>query len=244
MRGARLARCLAAVAAVGAVVAVTGSSVVAAAGTREGDVTIVDISGSYGPLVRGGSATEFSLRLPNDASCPGDSMHDQWRAQTFLVPAGVDPTTLTYELNQPKGQGNFALYADTTRPLTQILLRPNDVAGQPGYFDAFPPMSFAVFTPGLLKDGTYTLGVACTYFRETAKVWDTKIVITSSPTDRPAGFVWRAASVPASSQGSDGFPSVALAVAGFAVVLLVVVAVSLLRHFPTRRTRTLAKESP
>jgi len=231
---------IAAGAAVLAIIAATPSAS-AAAGTREGDVTIVDIQGSYGPLLRGGSATPFSLRLPADATCPGDSMHDQWRGQTFIVPSSVDTTTLTYALDKPKGDGNYALYADTTRPLMQVMLRANETAGKPGSFDAFPPMSFAVFTPGLLKDGTYKVGVACTYFRETAKVWDTEIVITSSPADKPAGFVWRLASVPAgSTDGGSSFPWIPVAIG---VLILIVVFVIALRLLPTRSPRTLAKES-
>jgi hypothetical protein len=198
-----------------------------AAGTREGDVTIVDIDGSYGPLTHGGSATEFSLRLPADANCPGDSKHDQWRVQSFMVPASMDPAGFVYALQGVKGLGPngetlhpiFDIY---THPVSQVMLRPNSVAGQIGQIDAMPPMSYEVFTPGMIRPGAYKIGLACTYFRETAKYWDTQIVITASASDRPAGFVWRLSSAPESVLDSgDGFPWVVVG----GLVLLAVAAV-------------------
>jgi hypothetical protein len=235
---AMASRYIAAAMVVVAAMSMAGSAV--AAGTREGDVTIVDIEGSYGALQHGGSATLWTLRLPDNAACPGDSMHEDWRIQTFLVPASVETTTLRYDAQKPQGTGKWPLYTDTTHPLTQVMLRPNDAAGKPGYVDAFPPMSFGVFPPGTLKDGTYKMGVACTYFRETAKVWDTQIVITSSAGDKPGGFVWRLASAPASStSNSSSLPWLAIA-AGSVVVVIVVLLTT--KFLATRSPRSLAKD--
>ena len=53
-------------------------------------------------VARGGSATEFSLALPDGAACPGDSATGNWRVQSFLVPAADDPGTFTYESTEAR----------------------------------------------------------------------------------------------------------------------------------------------
>lgn len=196
-----------------------------AAGTREGDLVLVSAS-SHQPIDHGGSATRFSLRLPQDASCPGDSAHDQWRIQSFLVPASVDPAPLTYELQGPKVEGGFPLFDVATHPLSQLLLRENDVAGKPGYVDTLPDVDFKVFPVGMITPGTYRIGLACTIWRKTAKYWDTSIVVVASSKDHPAGFEWRLASAPEQvlvHKPSSRWPMTALAlVAALLVVGLVV----------------------
>ena len=48
------------------------------------------------PIDGGGSATPFTLRLPDGAACPGDSANDGYRVNSYMVPLDVDPTTVTY----------------------------------------------------------------------------------------------------------------------------------------------------
>ena len=80
--------------------------------------------------------------------------------------------------------------------------------GQPGVIPAIPPLSFAAFPPGVLPAGTYRIGIACTLSRKTANYWDTEVVITSSPGDKPSQFVWRLPNVPESvNQSSHGSSS-------------------------------------
>ncbi|MDO8362476.1 MAG: hypothetical protein Q7V88_06230 [Actinomycetota bacterium] len=154
-------------------------------------------------IVRGRSATEFSLALPADAACPGDSLHDQWRVQSFIIPAADDPGTIKYGANGPEGLHQYALYELNTSPFTDMLTRANDQAGEPGVISDIPALSFAVFPPGTLPDGDYRIGIACTYFRETATYWDTVIVLTANPDDAPAQLTWRLADAPAIAPASD-----------------------------------------
>jgi hypothetical protein len=158
---------------------------------RSGDVVIIDAGNRQKDLGRGVSDTKWSLRLPDGAACPGDSMHDEWRVQSFIVPAAVDPATLTYESTKPAGDLHFALYDYRTHPFVQQLTRANDVAGQPGIIGDIPTLSFAVFPPGTLPPGNYRIGIACTLARRTAQYWDAAVVLAADPADQPGQLTWR-----------------------------------------------------
>jgi hypothetical protein len=158
---------------------------------RSGDAVVVASSDGSHELTHGQSATQFSLRLPSGAACPGDSANDQWRVQSFMIPAADNPANLGYNVAGPDGKGQFALYAVNTSPLVDSLTNQNTSPGEPGVIPAIPPLSFAAFPPGVLPAGTYRIGIACTLSRKTANYWDTEIVITSSPSDKPSQFVWR-----------------------------------------------------
>jgi hypothetical protein len=165
---------------------------------RSGDAVIVDSSDGSRELTHGQSATQFSVRLPAGAACPGDSANDQWRVQSFMIPVADSPAHLGYNVAGPDGQGQFALYAVNTSPLVDSLTNQNTSPGQPGVIPAIPPLSFAAFPPGVLPAGTYRIGIACTLSRKTANYWDTEVVITSSPGDKPSQVVWRLPNVPES----------------------------------------------
>lgn len=165
---------------------------------RSGDAVIVDGNDGSQELTHGQSATQFSLRLPPGAACPGDSANDQWRFQSFMVPASDTPETLHYNVAGPDGPGQYSLFQVSTTPLVDVLTNQNAGPGEPGVIPALPPLSFAAFPSGVLPAGTYRIGIACTLSRRTADYWDTEVVITSSPSDKPSQFVWRLATAPAS----------------------------------------------
>lgn len=156
-----------------------------------GDVVPIDPADRTTALAGGVSATEYELQLPADAACPGDSVHDQWRVQSFIIPVADDPGLIAYGANGPEGTDQYALYELNTSPYTDILTRPNTVAGAPGVINAVPALSFAVFPPGTLPTGRYRMGIACTYFRETAQYWDAEVELTATPDDEPGQMIWR-----------------------------------------------------
>jgi hypothetical protein len=171
------------------------------AASRSGDVQIVDPVRRGVQVPRGGSSTDFSLEPPAASVCPGDSEHDSWRVQSFMVPADVDPGTISFVIG-PTGEGQYPVYDKFSEPVVDRLTIPNEQAGLPARIDAPPSMNFAVFPPGFLADGVYKIGIACTYFGAVANYWDTQIIITSSPDDKPAQFVWRRADAPAAAPDS------------------------------------------
>lgn len=209
--------------AVVAALSVAAAAAAAAQGERAGSATVVATGGDT--LDQGGSRTPFSLQLPDGAACPGDSANDDYRLQSFVVPAGVDPGGLTYESTKPAGDGFWALYAVTSDPyvqgLTSVALNPDD----PGIIDGLPAFDFAVFPPGTLAEGVNHIGIACTLLNETVRYWDTEIVLTNTPADTPAQLTWVVAEAPARSSSSSprlpwvGLGVLVLAVIGGAVVL-------------------------
>jgi len=202
------------------------AGVAEAQGQRAGDVVVIDGTNGSELLTSGGGATSFSLRLPEAASCPGDSANDNYRVQTFIVPVADDPATLTYESQKPAGEGRWALYDVNTSPYVQVLTEVASAPGEPGRITPLSQLSFAVFPPGTFPDGRYRIGVACTQWSETVQYWDTEIDIVADsgadPAGDPAQLRWAVVGAPAPS-GVAGLPLLVgvtvVAILGAVVVL-------------------------
>ncbi len=173
-------------------VVVTQLAMVSAHGTgpRLGDAVVVAHPGSNQKLGGGGSRTLFSLRLPNGASCPGDSANDGYRIQGFMVPANDDPGKLRYEYIQPEGEGRWGLFDEYTNSYAQILTAKQDAPGGPGLVLEIPRFTFAVFPPGMVRPGNYRIGIACTLLNETVHYWDSEFRISSDASDEPSEIHW------------------------------------------------------
>ena len=244
-----LARATALLAATVAGVAMIGAPVFASvdAPVDAGDVVVIDGNDRQQEVGRGGSQAVFTLRLPDASTCPGDSLHDQWRVQSFMVPADVDVTDLQYGVIGPEGEQHYALYDVRTKPFVNELTRANEVAGQPGFIGDVPVFSFALFPVGTVAPGTYRIGLACTLQRETAKFWDAEIVIEADPSDQPAQLAWSVVGGPdvessgPAAASSDAFPISTVLI----IVAVIAFAIGVLAHFRQRRlaaTTTPAKE--
>ncbi len=216
---------------------------------RAGDIEILDADNPTTVLTDGDSNTVFTLRLPGAATCPGDSANDQWRVQSFIVPATDDPGALTYGPIWPDGDGRYAVYQADTRPYSQVLLGQNEVAGQPGRILATPPLTMGVFPFGTLPEPAYRIGMACTLFGETAKYWDTELVMGEAPEAEPGGLSWRVATAASAAMvGSSLLIEDSSSLPGWPVLLvagLFVGAASVLvvRWRLASRTPPLVKES-
>lgn len=193
-------------------------------GEYAGEAVVVSVPDTSERLSEGGSATVFTLRLPDDASCPGDSANDQYRVQSFIVPVADDLGALTYETIKPEGDGRWALYDTDTRPVVHALTEPNNGGGQPGRIGGIPPFSFAVFPPGELPDGTYHIGIACSLFKETVRHWATQLVLTAAPADEPGRLRWRLAADSGTTE-DDGWGPVLILVPTAAVLAVVAIVV-------------------
>jgi len=199
-----------------------------------GSVTIV--SETREALTAGNGSTVFGLLLPSGATCPGDSRNDQWRVQTFIVPADVDPGTLRYNSIGPEGDSMYALYGLDTNPITAVLTGPNGAPGLPGLIIGLRAASFEIFPPGTLADGTYKIGVACSYFGDTAIFWDTEFQISRDPEDKPAEIRWEVTSSAAGAISvieTDQGPNSSV----FAAVVVAVIAMVVVAVFAVRRSR-------
>ncbi len=210
-----------------------------------GDITLANADDLSRPADRGDGNTAFVVRLPQGASCPGDSFHDQWRVQSFMVPADTDIGALKYGVIGPEGTDQHALFgADfAASSFANILTPANAAAGQPGRIEAAEAFSFAVVAGESLPIGSYRVGVACTYFGATDKYWDAEIIVSASVAADPDQFRWRLSGAPeqAPEPADDGVP----VWFGLVVLVLVATALWLLRRKRTaHRTPSSPKETP
>lgn len=162
-----------------------------------GDATVVAGAGSSTRLDEGGSATEFSLRLPKGASCPGDSADGNYRVQSYMVPDSIAPADVQYDGLGPKPNA-YGDWATFRQPLYDTATNAFDTAqtanaakpGLPGRIVNLPTFTFDVYRPGELPEGRYHVGIACTLSNRPVRYWDTELVLTRSPDDEPARISW------------------------------------------------------
>lgn len=206
---------------------------------RVGDATIVKEDSSSG-LAGGGSATSFGLKLPDGAACPGDSLNDDWRVSSFIVPETDDPGTFTFAATKPDGDGRYALYTLDTRSYVNRFTTMAESPGGPGPIDEVPVFNLGLYTGGRLAEGNYRIGLACTLYNDVYRYWDTQIVVTAVPSDQPAQLTWKLAS--GGSQGSDNssFLFVPFVIVGAVVVLIAVLIMA--RHRSGSRPASVSKE--
>ena len=204
-----------------------------------GAVTVVQPANQNRLLSGGTETTLFSLRLPADAACPGDSRNDDWRIQSFIIPANDDPLDLEYGLVSPEGQDRYPLFMADTTTYMQVFLRPNDGPGKPGVIEPVPPLSFSALESGTVATGSYRIGLACTYFRQTARVWDALVDLEIEP-NGSAGFAWSVPRNDAAVADSNGGSSTSLA----AVVVAIGVVISAVLVLRSRTHSKRSKHDP
>ena len=156
---------------------------------RAGSVELVDSVDRSRALTQGDSNTVFSLRLPDRAACPGDSANDDYRVQTFIVPATDDPGSFEYGLIRPKGGGRNALYRIGSAYANEMTGQ-NSGPGEPGEIVTLPPLTFAAFPPEWIPPGRYRFGVACTLRAQTTRYWDGELVMSEAPEVQPGQRRW------------------------------------------------------
>ena len=208
----------------------TSASMSASAAQAEdaGEAVVVAGAGETRRLSEGGSATDFSLRLPRGASCPGDSANDGYRVQSYMVPTTVAPARVGYDGlgPAPNAYGDWTtfrqpLYDTATRPFASAQTAEATAPGRPGAIVNVPTFSFAVYGPGELPPGRYHVGIACTLNNQPVRYWDTKVLVTRSPSDKPAEIRW---SVPgfADDEETKIAPSAVAAALAVAIAMVVV----------------------
>ena len=175
-----------------------------AAGTLEGPAAVRSAGGAA-TLASGNSGTTFTIRPPSGAACPGDSANDNYLVQTYMVPASVDPSTLTFDADGPVPLGTGAsfrqpLYSTTSQPVVSQLTAPATVAPGPGAIINIPDMNYGAFAPGDIPAGVYNIGIACTLGPPSAtqmkNFYNVQKTFTT-PGGGPAAVNWSVGAVPA-----------------------------------------------
>jgi hypothetical protein len=140
------------------------------------------------PLASGGSQAEFSLLLPGDARCPGDSTSAPWwEADSYLVPRGTSPASVDFKTYIPS-PGLFLRAWGA--PFEGITVGKGDSRVQlPDSFD-FDTFKRGNLLPGGTAAATWEMGIACADDKgDVAGYWNAEVTFTASSTD-PNGWVW------------------------------------------------------
>lgn len=187
---------------------------------RVGGVAVVRSDDTNSYLREAAFEQPFSLRLPDQSTCPGDSAHDDWRVQTFIVPEDRDPGRLAYSEVSPLFAGEptalvSPLFDANGSPFVNQLLGANTEPGKPGHILGFPVMSFTRLADSFVA-GRYRIGVSCTQFRAGERYWDATIEIAGSGTER----TWKLVGSPQSFSGAGGTHSSSLRWIGIALAAL------------------------
>ena len=164
---------------------------------------VVDAPGNA--LDSGDGLTPFTIELEGEDECPGDSTHDDYRVDSYMVPVAVDPTELDFSGLGPHPP-EFRAYESFQMPLQTTagngfaaeLTGDSAEAGGPGPIRDVPPFDFHVYvpTPGIdhweggVPAGTYRLGLACTFAGRITNLWETTIEVSDDPADQPVGMRW------------------------------------------------------
>jgi hypothetical protein len=168
----------------------------ASASTVNGVATTVNPStGSY--LASGTSDTEYSLVLPPNAACDGDTASDGYHVWSYLVKKGTNIASLTFSANTGPSQGlglfdsTATYYGPVNTAITtgQIVGIPNDFEWGPAVSDD-SLLSTLLYTGG--SSGAWEGGLACANSSGAlTDNWNTQFTFTASSSD-PNGFVWSA----------------------------------------------------
>jgi hypothetical protein len=171
------------------------------AASYTGTATMADDSGTA--LSAGASATPFTLNLPAQAACPGDSTTGGYLVDSYLVPQSTNFGTLSFSGGFPST--GYSLYnstnnkafaaANTATGTGQIIGIPNtlEFGSQVGH--GKPTLANL-----LAGNGVWEAGIACELSGALTDYWNTEVTFTASTTDVGGGFVWSA--VPGPPSGS------------------------------------------
>jgi hypothetical protein len=198
--GRRLVRTLLATAVVpAALLAGVAGGVTASPGSASATVTsgvaAITKPGSLTKLDSGGSDTLFGVQLPAGASCPGDTAHDGYRVDSYLVPAGVSLSSVNFKTGLPDRGSGYVAYGRYYGAINTSL--------GSGLLVGLPPdltmnrLTTRQLFPAGQKSVTWNGGIACaTAGGVVTNYWNSRFVFTATPSD-PHGFTWRVVAQPA-----------------------------------------------
>ncbi|MBV8461980.1 MAG: hypothetical protein JO368_01705, partial [Acidimicrobiales bacterium] len=179
----------------------------AGASTLDGVATPAS-QGTTSYLASGGSTTEFTVALPAQAACSGDSATNGYRVFSYFVEAGTNVANITFPSGNPnfganqygliEKAGNFWEDQNTAPTTGEIINIPNDFEWE------------ALITKGLALNsllyqssntqGVWEAGIACTNSSGVVSdYWNSQFTFNKASGD-PNGFNWMDVPGPAGSQ--------------------------------------------
>jgi hypothetical protein len=209
----RRARCLLAIAAVlpATVLVALGTGLTAGAATVDAIATTAS-PGTSNYLASGGSETPFTVSLPAQAACSGDSESDGYRVFSYLVEPGTNVLSLTFPGGEPDtGANQYGMVEsdgtywgnENTAPTTGAVINiPNDLEWGPLVSNDSVALDTLLYQDTHTQ-GVWEAGIACVNGSSVVTdYWNTQVTFAASGGD-PNGFTWSAVPGPAGSQVSN-----------------------------------------
>jgi hypothetical protein len=172
-------------------------SAVAGAATLAGTATIAT-PGSNAPLASGGSTAVFTVTLPAQAACSGDTANHGYHVYSYLVPQGTTITNLTFSgAGGPSAGYGFVDNTGTYYGPANTAITTGQVIGIPNNFEWGPLVSADSISASTLlytggTTGVWEAGIACaTSAGALSDYWNTEVTFHSSNSDTN-GFTWSA----------------------------------------------------
>jgi hypothetical protein len=161
---------------------------------------------SVSALDAGGSATVFTVRLPDGAKCSGDTAKQGYHVFSYLVPKGTSAAVVKF-INFPDQGFGFVDNTGTYYGSVNTAIDTGQIIGIPTNFSWGPltvpgggTVELADLTGGTSK--TWEGGIACAKDSVVSDWWGTDITFTATAAD-PLGFTWTAtAGVPTPAPGA------------------------------------------
>jgi len=199
---------------------VVGFAPAGAASLVAGSITITTPGGAN--LRGGGSETVFSARPPVGARCNGDTAHDSYLVDSYLVRRGTAPTAVNFRGGIPSRGFGFitdgAYYGavNTTRDTGQLFIFPDRVTwSRLTKQDLFPHGEHST---------VWETGIACADRDGVVRrYWNAEVAFTADARD-PHGFTWSVLQAAAAGRHSSTRP-LGAAVVGIAIVIALFAAV-------------------
>jgi hypothetical protein len=167
-----------------------------AAGSGLNNAATIADANTDAPLTSGASTDEFTLTLPANAACDGDTANDGFHIYSYLVPKGTDVTTLTFIGQNGPPTGSFGLVnnAGVYFGPVNTAITTGQVISLPVNFEWAPLVTQdGLLTTLLANGGVWEAGLLCS--NTTGAVtdsWNTEVTFTASGSDAN-GFVWATA---------------------------------------------------
>ncbi len=181
---------LVALATVPATLTVAGAAS-AGASTLNGVATISNPAGTV-PLASGGSATSFTVVLPANAACTGDTATGGYHVFSYFVPQGTNPTSINFSTSVPSTGFGLVDNTGSYYGAKNTAITTGQITGIPTNFQWAPLVTNSVYAVSDLTANSWETGIACADVHGVVSdYWNTQISFTASNSD-PNGFVWSA----------------------------------------------------
>jgi len=200
----------------------------ASAGAVAGTAAITR-PGTLTALNSGGSETTYGVQLPAGASCSGDTAHQGYRVDSYLVPKGVSPASVNFKTGVPTKWYGYIAYGEYFGAI-------NTAQGSGLIVGLAPQFTWTRLTtkelfPHGQKSSTWEGGIACaTVDGVVTNYWNSPIVFTATASD-PHGFTWRVVAQPSLA------PSHSYMWIGIGLILLSILLATLAVFLSQRRSK-------